>query len=138
MLSINVFDRTNLSGIHKKIEEAAETGVEAATEDSVEWIKDDVITGQECVGHQYFPDVKPVTKRIKAKRGQTMVLVGETENYLSSWDSKVEGLTGTITGGGQDYHADLYKRGWQIDKLWEQEHKKVAEKIIEKAIEKAI
>ena len=138
MLSLTVLDRTNLSGTHKKIQEAAEKGVEAAAQDSVEWIKDEVITGGNYVGHQYYPDVKPVTKRIKAKKGQTMVLVGETKNYLSSWDSNVSGLKGTITGGGKDYHADLYKRGWKIDKLWEQAHKKEVEKIITKAVEKAI
>jgi hypothetical protein len=111
--------------------------VEAATHETVEWIKDDVIRGQAYVGHQYYPDVKPVTKRLKAKKGQTLVLK-DTGNYLSSWNGKAKGLTGTITGGGKDYHADLHKRGWQIDKLWEQVHAKESEKIITKAIEKAL
>ena len=137
MLSVNLFDRTNLSGIHKKIEEAAEKGVEAATQDTVQWIKEEVITAGSYIGSQYYPDVKPVTKRIKAKKGQTHVLI-DTSNYLSSWDGKAKGLTGTITGGGQDYAADLYKRGWKIDKLWEQVHAKESEKIIKKAIEKAV
>ena len=137
MLSINVLDRTNLSGKHKKIEEAAEKGVEVATQDSVEWIKDEVITGGNYVGHQYYPDIKPVTKRIKAKKGRTHVLI-DTSNFLSSWDGKAKGLIGTITGGGQDYAADLYKRGWKIDLLWKEEHAKEAEKIIKKAIEKVV
>ena len=136
MLSINVFDHTHLPAIQKKKLEAAEKGVEAATQESVEWIKDEVITGGNYVGHQYYPDIKPVTKRIKAKKGQTHVLIA-TSNFLSSWDGKAKGLTGTITGGGQDYAADLHKRGWKIDKLWEQVHAKEAEKIIKKAIEKA-
>ena len=137
MLSISVFDRTNLSGIHKKIEEAAEKGVSASVEDTVEWIKDEVITGGNYVGHQYYPDIKPVTKRIKAKKGRTHVLI-DTSNFLSSWDGKAKGLTGTITGGGQDYAADLYKRGWKIDLLWKAMHAKESEKIIKKAIEKAV
>ena len=138
MLSVSVFDHTNLEGLHKTIKEAGVNGVEAATQESVEWIKDKVITEGAYVGHQYFPDIKPVTKRIKAKKGQTMVLVGETKNYLSSWEGDADGLTGTITGGGEDYHAELYKRGWKIPELWEQVHKKESEKIITKAIEKAI
>jgi hypothetical protein len=137
MLSINVFDRTNLEGRHKEILKAGEKGVAACVEETVEWIKDDVIRGQAYVGHQYYPDVKPVTKRLKAKKGQTLVLK-DTGNYLSSWNGKAKGLTGTITGGGKDYHADLYARGWQIDKLWESVHKKESEKIITKAIEKAL
>ena len=138
MLSINVFDRTNLPAVQKKIKEAAEKGVAASVEETVEWIKDEVITGGNYVGHQYYPDVKPVTKRIKAKKGQTHVLI-DTSNFLSSWDGKAKGLTGTITGGGGiGYAADLYKRGWKIDKLWEQVHAKESEKIIKKAIEKAV
>lgn len=137
MLSVSVFDRTNLSGISKQIKKAAEDGVEAAVQDTVEWIVGDVFEGQEYVGHQYFPDNSAATKRIKSKRGQTKVLI-DTTDYKSSWDGKAKGLKGTITGGGQDYAADLYARGWQIDKLWESAHKKVSEKIITKAIEKAV
>ena len=138
MLSINVWDKTNLSGKQKEIIKAAEKGVNAATQDTVEWIKNDVITGGKYVGHQDYPDVKPVTKRMKAKKGQTMVLVGETKNYLGSWDGKAKGLTGTITGGGLDYHAKLHAKGWKIDKLWENVHKKVSEKIVKDAVEKAV
>ena len=137
MFSVRLFDHTNLSAIERKIKEAAEKGVAAATQDSVEWIKDEVITGGNYVGHQYYPDVKPATKRIKAKKGQTHVLI-DTSNYLSSWDGKASGLKGIITGGGQDYAADLYKRGWKIDLLWNQEHAKESEKIIKEAIEKAV
>lgn len=137
MLSIRLQDYTNLPLIQKKIAKAAEKGVESATQESVEWIKDDVIKGGNYVGHQYYPDVKPVTKRIKAKKGETHVLI-DTSNFLSSWDGKAKGLTGIVTGGGEDYHADLWKRGWKIDLLWEQVHAKESEKIIKKAIEKAI
>jgi hypothetical protein len=137
MLSIRVLDGTNLSAIEKKIRAGAEKGVEAAVQESVEWIKTDVITGGKYVGSPFYPDVKPVTKRIKAKHGKTHVLI-DTSNYLSSWDGKASGLKGVITGGGQDYAADLYKRGWKIDLLWGAEHAKEAEKIITKAIEKAV
>jgi len=139
MLSINVYDHSHLSSIEKKIKEAAEKGVEAATHESVEWIKDEVITGGNYVGHQYYPDIKPVTKRIKAKKGQTHVLI-DTSNYLSSWDGKAKGLKGIIIGGGgksSEYSQKLYDRGWKIVKLWEQAHAKEAGKIIKKAIEKA-
>ena len=137
MLSIRLRDHTNLPSIQKKIEEAAKKGVEAAVQESVEWIKDDVIRGQSYVGHQYYPDVTDATKRMKAKKGKTRILI-DTSNYLSSWDGKARNMEGIIHGGGQDYHADLYKRGWKIDLLWQQEHSKVAKKIIEKAVEKAI
>ena len=139
MLSVSLFDRINLSGRHKKIEEAAEKGVEAATQDSVEWIKDG-IAGGGFVGHQYCPDVKPVTKRIKAKKGQTHVLI-DTTNFLESFDGKANGLKGVITGGGgksSAYSQKLYDRGWKIDLLWKAEHAKESEKIIKKAIEKAV
>ena len=139
MLSVSVFDHTHLSAIEKKIKEAAEKGVEAATQDSVEWIKDEVITGGNYVGHQYYPDIKPSTKRAKAKKGQTHVLIS-TSNYLSSWDGKAKGLKGIISGGGgksSEYSQKLYDRGWKIDLLWKAEHAKEAEKIITKAIEKA-
>lgn len=136
MLSVHLFDHTNLSAREKKIIEAAEKGVESATQETVQWIKDEVITGGNYVGHQYYPDIKPVTKRIKAKKGQTHVLI-DTSNFLSSWDGKAKGLTGTISGGGQDYAADLYKRGWKIDKLWEEVHAKKASDIIAKAVKNA-
>jgi len=137
MLSVSIFNRTNLSAIERKIKDAAEKGVEASGEETVEWIKTVVISSGSYVGHQYYPDVKPVTKRIKAKKGQSHVLV-DTTIYLKSWDSKATGLKCVITGGGQDYAADLYKRGWKIDLLWDAEHKKEASKIITKVIEKAV
>ena len=137
MLSVSMFDHTHLSAREKKILKAAEKGVAASTQESVEWIKNDVILGQQYVGNANYPDVKPVTKRIKAKHGKNKVLI-DTSNYLSSWDGKVKGLTGTITGGGADYHAKLHASGWRIDKLWEQSHKKESEKIVKTAIEKAI
>lgn len=137
MLSVNLRDHTNLPLIHKKIEEAGKKGVEAATQETVEWIKDDVIRGEGYVGHQYYPDVTDATKRMKAKRGKTKVLI-DTTKYLSSWDGEVKGLVSTITGGGKDYHAKLHERGWRIDLLYQAVHAKETEKIIKDMIEKAI
>jgi len=137
MPSITLWDKTNLSSKQRAIIKAAERGVEASVQETVEWIKDDVVTGQQYVGTTYYPDVKPATKRIKAKRGRTKVLI-DTSNYLSSWNGHTKGLTGTITGGGENYHAKLHERGWRIDKLWEDVHKKTSEKIITDAIEKAV
>ena len=137
MLSISLRDRTNLPLIQKKIEEAAKKGVEAAVHEGVEWIKDDVIRGEEFVGHQYYPDVTDATKRMKAKRGKTKVLI-DTSNFLSSWNGEAKGLEGVITGGGgEDYHVKLLKR-WQIDKLYAAVHKEESEKIIKAMIEKAV
>ena len=135
MLSVSVFDHTNLPAIQKKIKEAAETGVNAAVQEGVEWVKGIIRDGSQ-VGHQYFPDVTPATKRAKAKKGQTIVLK-DTGNTLASFDGEAKGLEGKITGGGEDYHARLFKR-WQIDKLYMQVHAKESKKIIEKAIEKAL
>jgi gamma-glutamyl-gamma-aminobutyrate hydrolase PuuD len=137
MLSVRLLDRTNLVGVKKAIIKAAEKGVAASVDESVEWIKNDVITGGNYVGHQYYPDVTPATKRMKAKKGKTKVLI-DTSNYFSSWNGKANGLKGVITGGGQDYAADLYKRGWKLDLLWHAEHSKESEEIIKKAIEKAV
>jgi hypothetical protein len=39
MLSIRLFDRTNLVGVQKAIIKAAEKGVEAATQEAVSWIQ---------------------------------------------------------------------------------------------------
>jgi hypothetical protein len=124
-------------GAPKAIIKAAEKGVEAATQEAVSWIQGPVIREGSYVGHQYYPDVKPVTKRRKVATGKTKVLI-DTSNFLSSWDGKANGLKGVITGGGQDYAVDLYKRGWKIDKLFFEVHAKESEEIIKKAIEKAI
>lgn len=137
MLSVTFFDRTDLVGVKKAIIKAAEKGVAASVEESVEWIKNDVIQGQQYAGHQHYPDVTPATKRRKAATGKTKVLIN-TGNFLSSWTGKANGLKGVITGGGQDYAADLYKRGWKIDLLWHAEHSKESEKIIKATIEKAV
>jgi hypothetical protein len=137
MLSISIRDHTNLPLIHKKIIKAAEKGVGAATQEAVEWIKEDVIRGEGYVGHQYYPDVTDATKRSKAKRGKTIVLV-DTTNFLSSWNGEANGLEGKITGGGgKDYHAKLLKI-WQIDKLFFEVHAKESEKIIKASIDKAV
>jgi hypothetical protein len=136
MLSVSVFDLTNLEGERKAILKAAEKGVTAAVHEGVEWIKEDVIRDEEYVGTQFYPDVKASTKRAKARKGQDTVLV-DTTNTLSSFDGEVNGLEGKITGGGEKYHARIFKR-WQIDKLYMAVHEKESQEIIKKDIEKAI
>lgn len=135
MLSISVLDLTNLEGVRKDIVKAAEKGVMAATHEGVEFIKEDIIRQEQYVGHHYYPDVKASTKRAKARKGQDTVLI-DTTNTLSSFDGEVKGLEGKITGGGEGYHARLFKR-WQIDKLYMAVHAKESEKIIKESIEKA-
>jgi hypothetical protein len=136
MLSISVFDLTNLEGERKAILKAAEKGVTAATHEGAEWIKDDVIQGEEYVGTRFYPDVKASTKRAKARKGQDTVLIGTT-NTLSSFDGEVNGLEGKITGGGKDYHSRLFSR-WRIGDLYMAVHEKESQEIIKKSIEKAI
>lgn len=136
MLSVSVFNLTNLEGERKAILKAAEKGVTAATHEGVEWIKDDVIQGEEYVGTRFYPDVKASTKRAKARKGQATVLI-DTTNTLSSFDGEVNGLEGKITGGGKDYHARLFAR-WRIGDLYMAVHEKESHEIIKKAIEKAI
>ena len=98
-MKITIIDRTNLHEEHKKIIAAAERGVKLATEEGVQWIKEDVVEGQKYVGHRFYPDVKPATKRWKQKVGKEKV--GKlTGWWVTSFNSDVRGLTGTIRGGG--------------------------------------
>lgn len=136
MLSTSIFNLTNLEGDRKAILKAAEKGITAAVHEGVEWIKDDVIQGEEYVGTRFYPDVKARTRRAKARKGRDTVLV-DTTNTLSSFDGEVNGLEGKITGGGKDYHARLFSR-WRIGDLYMAVHEKESQEIIKKAIEKAI
>jgi hypothetical protein len=136
MLSVSVFNLTNLEGERKVILEAAEKGITAAVHEGVEWIKEDVIEGEEYVGTLFYPDVKASTKRAKARKGQDTVLI-DTTNTLSSFDGEVNGLEGKITGGGKDYHARLFAR-WRIGDLYMAVHEKESLGIIKKSLEKSI
>jgi hypothetical protein len=106
-------------------------------QDGVSWIKNDLLLGQEQLGHEDFPDVKPATKKQKAKRGETHVLIS-TGAYKDSWIGESKGLEGTILGGGDlGYAAKLHKQ-WHIDKLFNKVHRKTTLKIIKDAIKKRL
>lgn len=122
--------------IQKRIRQAEERGVMAATHEGVEFIKDDIIQEEQYVGHKYYPDVKASTKRQKVRKGRDTVLI-DTTNTLSSFNGEVKGLEGKITGGGKAYHSRLFSR-WQIGKLFMEVHSKESQKIITKAIEKVL
>ena len=132
--TIKIIDRTNLLAKHKGIIAAAERGVKLATEGGAEWIRSSVFMG-EYVGHQYYPDVKPSTKRIKAKRGKEIVGV-DTGNLRNSFNSDVKGLKGIIRGGGKGYAKFLSR--WQIDSLFMEKRGKRTREIIEGEIKKKI
>ena len=133
--TIKVIDRTNLLQKHKSIIASAERGVKLATEEGVEWVKIDVVQGQKYVGDGNYPDVKPTTKRIKAKAGKE--LVGKwTGNWVASFNSTVNGLRGTIRGGGKKY-AKLQLR-WRVGDLFMAYRAKRTREIIENEVKKKI
>ena len=133
-IKIKVIDRTELPAKVKSIITAAERGVKLATEEGTEWVRSSVFGG-EHVGHQYYPDVKPSTKRIKAKKGKEIVGV-DTGNLRNSFNSDVKGLKGTIRGGGKGYAKFLSR--WQIDSLFMEKRAKRTREIIEGEIKKKI
>lgn len=134
-ISVTVIDRTKLPTKLKSIITAAKRGVELATEEGVEWIKQDVVQGQKYVGDANYPDVKPTTKRWKAKKGRE--LVGRfTGNWVSSFDSSVKGLKGTIRGGSAKYAK--FQSRWQVDSLFMEKRAKRTREIIEREIKKKI
>lgn len=134
MKSVQVLKWIDVDGLHSDLIDAAEEGVAAAVQDSVSWIKNDVIMEQKFVGADNFPDVKESTKNAKRRTGATKVLV-QTGAYKDSWIGESDGLKGKITGGGMGYAARLHKK-WHIDKLWAEKHAKEAIAIIEKSISK--
>jgi hypothetical protein len=89
------------------------------------------------LGHEDFPDVKPATKKQKAKRGEMHVLM-QTGAYKDSWIGESKGLEGTISGGGDlGYAGKLHKR-WHIDKLFDKVHRKTTLKIIKDSIKRSL
>jgi hypothetical protein len=115
MASVIIVKNIDLKGIHADLLRGAEEGVEAAVQDGVSWIKNDVLLGQEQLGHEDFPNVKPATKKQKAKRGEMHVLIS-TGAYKDSWIGESKGLDGTICGGGDLGYAGklhiLYIKIW--------------------------
>ena len=134
-VSIKVIDRTNLVAKHKSIIAGAERGVKLAVEESVQWIKIDVVQGQEYVGDENYPNVKDATRLWKAKKGRE--LVGRfTGNWVASFNSSVKGLIGTIRGGGKKYAK--FQLRWRIGDLFMEKRAKRTREIIEGEIKKKI
>lgn len=133
MGSVTIVKDIDLDGIRQDILDGAVEGVEAAVQDGVSWIKNDVLLGQEQVGHEDFPNIKEATKKQKARRGEMHVLIS-TGAYKDSWISESKGLEGKILGGGDlGYAAKLHER-WHIDILFDKVHHKVTLKIIRDTI----
>ena len=133
-------DYTHLHKVHAKIITGAIAGVHTATEDALDFVQDAVDT-QRWVGDKNCPDVKPATKKWKAKHGMEKVL-RRTGNWIASFDTMYEdgGLTGIVSGGGHVKGADythLQKR-WQMEKLWYEKRSMVARGFIEQAVKKAV
>jgi len=126
----------DIDSIEADILSAAAEGVNASVQESVSWIKNDVLIEQKYIGDPNFPDVTPATKRIKRKRGNNKVLI-QTGHYKDSWIGSVDGLEGKICCGTDGYFGRLHQR-WRIDKLWREVHSKEALEIIEKSIQKVL
>lgn len=132
-ISVSVLDNTKLDKKMKDIIKGAKRGVRLATEAGVQWIHQDVFSGQGYVGSANYPDVTPVTKMIKAKAGKQLVGIW-TGATMSSFRSAVSGLSGKITGSVYEYFGSK----WHIDALFMEHRKEKTEKIIEAEIKKKL
>lgn len=133
LIHIAVIDGTALAPRLKKIVKGAKQGVKLATEEGVQWIHQSVFSGQEHVGDGNYPDVTPVTKKIKASAGKELVGIW-TGHTKASFNSSVSGLEGRITGSVYEYFGSK----WHIDALFMDKHKKKTQEIIEGEVKKAI
>ena len=136
MPSIRITKMIDIAAISREIIDAAEEGVQAACQEGVSFIKNNVILGEEFVGNKNYPDIKPATKRQKAKRGESHVLI-HTGQYKNSWIADVNGLVGTIKSGSEGYFAKIHEN-WRIDKLFKDVHAAETLEIIERAIKKKL
>jgi putative NIF3 family GTP cyclohydrolase 1 type 2 len=137
MASVEIIQNIDLDGIQRDILDSAADGVSAAVQDGVSWIKNDLLLGQEQLGHEDFPHVKEATKKQKARRGEMHVLIS-TGAYKDSWIGESTGLEGTILGGGDlGYAAKLHEQ-WHIDKLFDKVHRKTTLKIIKDTIKRSL
>jgi hypothetical protein len=135
MGTVRIIKNIDLNGIHADLFKGAEEGVEAAVQDGVSWIKNDVLLGQEQLGHEDFPNVKPATKKQKAKRGEMHVLIS-IGAYKDSWIGESKKLEGTICGGGDLGYAWKLHKKWHIDALFNKVHRKTTLKIIRDSIKR--
>ena len=125
---IQIVKRIDIDGIHEEIMDGAADGVEAAVQEGVSFIKNDVILGEEFKGHVLYSDVKPATKAQKRKRGNTKVLI-DTTNLKNSWCGDSSGAEGIIGSGYDGYFEKIYKK-WRIDELFMEVHGKETSDII--------
>jgi hypothetical protein len=132
MASIRIVKKWDLKGIHDDLIDCAEDGVEAACAETTTWIKNDVLLDQKYLDREYFPEVKPVTRAAKNKRGERQVLI-HTGHLKDSWNFDAKGLEGVVGSGLEGYFERIYQR-WKIDQLWLAEHSGEAMDIIKKAI----
>jgi hypothetical protein len=52
MASVKIIQNIDLDGIQRDILDGAADGVEAAVQEGVSWIKNDLLLGQEQLGHE--------------------------------------------------------------------------------------
>lgn len=136
MPSVKIVKDIDLNGIRQVLIGAAEEGVEAAVQEAVSWIKNDVLLDQEYVGNRNFPDVTEATKKRKRKKGNIKVLI-DSGTYKDSFIGECSGLVGKVRSGSRGYFKRLHKK-WRIDKLWRDRHSGVALDIIDKTIDMAM
>lgn len=132
MTSVRIFRKWDLDGIHDDIMGDVKDGIDAAVQDTVVWIKNDVILDGKYVGDPVFPDVSAATRASKRKRGKRHVLL-ETGHLKDSWIGETRGLVGIVGSGSEGYFGRIYQR-WRIDQLWEKHHADESREIIKKAV----
>jgi hypothetical protein len=137
MVSITIVNEINIEGIRADTLRGAAEGVSAAVQDGVSWIKNDLLLGQEQLGHKNFPNVKEATKKQKARRGELHVLIS-TGAYKDSWIGESKALEGKITGGGGLGYASKLHKKWHIDTLFNEVHRETTLKIIRDAIKRRL
>jgi hypothetical protein len=143
--TISLIDKTNVPKLTKGIEQAMKTGVLKVCDSGVTWIQEEIFDGQKYVGSKYYPNVKALTRAIKAKQGQERVGI-ITGNLRDSFDTHYssDGLTGTIRGGGsitvngKKVNYGKFLTRWQIDKLFYTHRTKKSREIMDKEIKKAL
>jgi hypothetical protein len=135
-LSIRIVKKIDLDGIHAEIMDGADEGVEAAVQEGVLFIKNDIILEEKFKGHKLYPDVKPATRRQKQKKGNTKILI-DTTNLKNSWCGEVNGPEGIIGSGYDGYFDKIYKK-WKIDELFIEVHGKETADIMARAVQKKL
>ena len=129
-ITLHVVHTSTLNKELKNIIGGAEEGVKLATEKGVQWIHSDVFGGN-YVGDANYPDVTPVTKKIKAHAGKELVGIW-TGATKASFKSASHKLQGRILGSVYEYFGSK----WHIDALFMDHQAKKTREIIEDAIKR--